>query len=76
MTLSGQERVNSAEMQRKGKIVVAKAKERAYDDFFIGLNSGEGEKDLSSSVKWRNQDGKDVQVRTIKRWKYTDRCQT
>lgn len=42
MTLSGQERVNS---EGKVKIEGAKAKERADDDFYIGLNSGEGEKD-------------------------------
>lgn len=45
MTPSGQERVDSAEMQPKIKREVAKAKERAYDDLYIGLNSGEGEKD-------------------------------
>lgn len=44
MTLSGQERVDSAEMQRKVKIEVGKAKERAHNDLSIGLNSGEGEK--------------------------------
>lgn len=32
-------------MQRKVKIEVAKAKERAYDDLYIGPNSGEGEED-------------------------------
>lgn len=75
MTLSGQKTVNSAEMQRKVKIEVVKAKERAYNDLYIGLNSREGEKDSSSSVRQKNRDGKDVRVRTIKRWKYTDRCQ-
>ena len=55
------------EMQRKVKVEVAKAKQGAYDDLYVRLDSKEGENDLYRLARQRDRDGKDVQqVRVIK----------
>ncbi|RXN38888.1 Retrovirus-related Pol poly LINE-1 [Labeo rohita] len=55
------------EMQRKVKVEVAKAKQRAYEDLYARLDSKEGEVDLYRLARQRDRDGKDVQqVRVIK----------
>ena len=55
------------EIQRKVKVEVAKAKQRAYDDLYARLDSKEGENDLYRLARQRDRDGKDVQqVRVIK----------
>ena len=54
-------------MQRKVKVEVAKAKQRAYDELYDRLDSKEGETDLYRLASQRDRDGKDVQqVRVIK----------
>uniref|UniRef100_A0A3B3BTI6 ribonuclease H n=1 Tax=Oryzias melastigma TaxID=30732 RepID=A0A3B3BTI6_ORYME len=55
------------EMQRKVKVEVSKAKQRAYDDLYARLGSKEGETDLYRLARQRDRDGKDMQqVRVIK----------
>ncbi|KAK2913101.1 hypothetical protein Q8A73_007214 [Channa argus] len=55
------------EIQRKVKIEVAKAKQRAYEDLYARLDTKEGEVDLYRLARQRDRDGKDVQqVRVIK----------
>uniref|UniRef100_A0A3B3CHA6 B30.2/SPRY domain-containing protein n=1 Tax=Oryzias melastigma TaxID=30732 RepID=A0A3B3CHA6_ORYME len=54
-------------MQRKVKVEVSKAKQRAYDDLYARLGSKEGETDLYRLARQRDRDGKDMQqVRVIK----------
>ncbi|KAK2899938.1 hypothetical protein Q8A73_013067 [Channa argus] len=55
------------EIQRKVKIEVAKAKQRAYEDLYARLDTKEGEVDLYRLARQRDRDRKDVQqVRVIK----------
>ncbi|KAK3512308.1 hypothetical protein QTP70_003296 [Hemibagrus guttatus] len=55
------------ELQRRVKREVSKAKQKAYDELYIRLDTREGEKDLYRLARHRDQDGKDVQqVRVIK----------
>ncbi|KAK2910488.1 hypothetical protein Q8A73_008203 [Channa argus] len=55
------------EIQRKVKIEVAKAKQRAYEDLYARLGTKEGEVDLYRLARQRDRDRKDVQqVRVIK----------
>ncbi|KAK2891510.1 hypothetical protein Q8A73_017175 [Channa argus] len=55
------------EIQRKVKIEVAKAKQRAYEDLYARLDTKEGEVDLYRLARQRDKDVKDVQqVRVIK----------
>ncbi|KAK2902094.1 hypothetical protein Q8A73_011840 [Channa argus] len=55
------------EIQRKVKVEVAKAKQRAYEDLYARLDTKEGEVDLYRLARQRDRDGKDVQqVRVIK----------
>ena len=49
------------EMHRKVKVEVAKAKQRAYEDLYVRLDTKEGEVDLYRLVRQRDRDGKDVQ---------------
>ncbi|KAK2917518.1 hypothetical protein Q8A73_004265 [Channa argus] len=55
---SGQE---YREIQRKVKIEVAKAKQRAYEDLYARLDTKEGEVDLYRLARQRDRDGKDMQ---------------
>ncbi|KAK3569006.1 hypothetical protein QTP86_021584 [Hemibagrus guttatus] len=55
------------ELQRRVKIEVSKAKQKAYDELYTRLDTREGEKDLYRLARQRDRDGKDVQqVRVIK----------
>ncbi|KAK2921479.1 hypothetical protein Q8A73_000964 [Channa argus] len=55
------------EIQRKVKVEVAKAKQRAYEDLYARLDTKEGEVDLYRLARQRDRDGKDVeQVMVIK----------
>ncbi|KAK3538187.1 hypothetical protein QTP70_032945 [Hemibagrus guttatus] len=55
------------ELQRRVKREVSKAKQKAYDELYIRLDTREGEKDLYRLARQRDRDGKDVQqVRVIK----------
>ena len=64
---SEESRQEYREMQRKVKVEVAKAKQRAYEDLYARLDSKEGEVDLYRLARQRDRDGKDVQqVRVIK----------
>ncbi|XP_067349374.1 uncharacterized protein [Channa argus] len=49
------------EIQRKVKVEVAKAKQRAYEDLYVRLDTKEGEVDLYRLARQRDRDGKDVQ---------------
>lgn len=49
------------EMKRKVKVVVAKAKQGAYDDLYARLDSKKGEIDLYRLARQRDRDGKDEQ---------------
>ncbi|KAK3559310.1 hypothetical protein QTP86_012718 [Hemibagrus guttatus] len=53
--------------QLRVKREVSKAKQKAYDELYIRLDTREGEKDLYRLARQRDRDGKDVQqVRVIK----------
>ncbi|KAK3510608.1 hypothetical protein QTP70_011823 [Hemibagrus guttatus] len=55
------------ESQRRVKREVSKAKQKAYNELYIRLDTREGEKDLYRLARQRDRDGKDVQqVRVIK----------
>ncbi|KAK3565777.1 hypothetical protein QTP86_015040 [Hemibagrus guttatus] len=55
------------ELQRRVKMEVSKAKQKAYDELYTRLDSREGEKDLYRLARQSDRDGKDVQqVRLIK----------
>ncbi|KAK3566503.1 hypothetical protein QTP86_034008 [Hemibagrus guttatus] len=55
------------ELQRRVKREVSKAKQKAYDELYMRLDTREGEKDLYRLARQRDRDGKDVQqVRVIK----------
>ena len=55
------------EMRREAKKEVAKAKSKAYDELYEGLDTKEGEKTLYRLARQRHQAGKDVQqVRMMK----------
>ena len=55
------------EMRREAKKGVAKAKSKAYDELYEGLDTKEGEKTLYRLSRQRHQAGKDVQqVRMMK----------
>ncbi|MCJ8748268.1 hypothetical protein PDJAM_G00163190 [Pangasius djambal] len=55
------------ELQRRVKREVYKAKQEAYDELYIRLDTREGQKDLYRLARQRDRDGKDVQqVRVIK----------
>ncbi|KAK2922282.1 hypothetical protein Q8A73_001767 [Channa argus] len=49
------------EIQHKVKVGVAKAKQRAYEDLYVRLDTKEGEVDLYRLARQRDRDGKDVQ---------------
>ncbi|KAK3517708.1 hypothetical protein QTP70_015857 [Hemibagrus guttatus] len=49
------------ELQRRVKREVSKAKQKAYDELYTGLDIREGEKDLYRLSRQRDRDGKDVQ---------------
>ena len=54
-------------MRREAKKEVAKAKSKAYDELYEGLDTKEGEKTLYRLARQRHQAGKDVhQVRMMK----------
>ncbi|KAK3556309.1 hypothetical protein QTP70_007129 [Hemibagrus guttatus] len=54
------------ELQRRVKIEVSKAKQKAYDELYTRLDTREGEKDLYRLARQRDRDGKDVQQKVDK----------
>ncbi|KAK3511052.1 hypothetical protein QTP70_029380 [Hemibagrus guttatus] len=54
------------ELQRRVKMEVSKAKQKAYDELYTRLDTREGEKDLYRLARQRDRDGKDVQQKVDK----------